>query len=140
MQNESVLLRARDTLIKDFNRDILRDKSSSGSITFMDETKIRAWIRWAAYLGWGILGSRNNKVILIPDATKRVRGILNQVIKLSETMTIQKFLDNLGANCPELDSGALYIYCQRSLGKMDTLRFSMFVSRYVMPNVPKPQM
>jgi hypothetical protein len=128
-QNEQVMFRSRNELIQDFNRDILRDKSRSGGETTMNDEKFRGWIRWAIHLGWGRLHPKGN--MLTPDATQRLQKVLDDVIAPNEHITIQAFLDKLSVACPELDNGALYNYCQQSLGNdtiMPTAKLSLMLS------------
>jgi hypothetical protein len=81
-------------------------------------TKLNAWRKWAEFLGLGWTIKIGPYSILMPDATKRVTGILSEVLSNGEEIRFGIFMERLAIVCPELDEGKLFRYCwQASRGE-----------------------
>jgi hypothetical protein len=81
-------------------------------------TKLSAWRKWAEFLGLGWTIKIGSHSILIPDATKRVRSILPEVLSNGEEIRFGIFMERLAVVCPELDGGKLFRDCwQASRGE-----------------------
>jgi hypothetical protein len=74
-------------------------------------TKLSAWRKWAEFLGLGWTIKIGSHSILIPDATKRVRSILPEVLLDGEEIRFGIFMERLALVCPELDGGKLFRDC-----------------------------
>lgn len=105
-QNEAPLRFDRSEFETRFNRTV---GAGSASRDF-NTTKLAAWRRWAAFLGWGYeLGHRS---VFVPDAFGRVRPLLDTLLPSSlEAVPFRDFANRLANACPELDGGYLFEEC-----------------------------
>lgn len=76
-----------------------------------NSTKFIAWRKWAIFLGFGWTAKIGNRDVLISDATKRLRNILDQLFGDDSKMSFSLFMERLAIRCPELDGGVLFTYC-----------------------------
>jgi hypothetical protein len=93
-----------------FNSQILPNLN----IPKFEQRKINAWREWAAFLGFGWIlrsGSRNSRVILVPDAYGRLEAVLDELLERGPAVRFGEFIERLGQRCPELDGGSLFEYC-----------------------------
>ena len=73
----------------------------------MNDTKFNGWINWATFLGWGVIQDAF-RCGFVPDASGRLRGVLNDVLPSGDAVTMRAFMEKLVVACPELDGGTLF--------------------------------
>ena len=86
---------------------------------------LNAWQLWAEFLGWGwtltlterpLVNDRRNpserrsssERRIIPDATVRLRPLVDKVLPADGPLPFGQFVEQLSAHCPELDGGVLF--------------------------------
>jgi hypothetical protein len=74
-------------------------------------TKLNGWLTWASFLGWGWRMTVGGQELLMPDAHKRLKPILPQLLSDSEEIPFSQFTHNIANLCPELDGGSLFEKC-----------------------------
>jgi hypothetical protein len=79
-----------------------------------NSTKLNAWRQWAAFLGLGWEMKFGSRMILVPDATKRVKAILPEIFHDTKRLRFHLFIERLAELCPELDNGELFTYCWKA--------------------------
>ncbi len=76
-----------------------------------NDTKLRAWRKWATFLGLGWPMRFGQREIIIPDATVRIRSLLPALFPDKALLPFGTFMERLAHYCPELDGGVLFRYC-----------------------------
>lgn len=80
---------------------------SDASTRAMNDTKFNGWMNWVAFLGWGVTHDAF-RCGFVPDASGRLRGVLNETLPYGEPITMRIFMEKLATVCPELDGGTLF--------------------------------
>lgn len=108
VQEEQVFICNRKDLETKFNTQIYPTDEERQFNT----TKFNGWRTWAAFVGWGRLMKIRTFDILMPDATVRIKAILDKVLpQADEIGEFGVFAQRLADICPELDGGKLFEYC-----------------------------
>ena len=98
---------SKSELINTFNSEVFPQVENTvleEGLRFND-TKLNAWLDWAAFLGFGFL----YKDKLLPDAHRRIMPVIKRID--GERIPAGEFLEQIAISCPELDGGKLYKYC-----------------------------
>ncbi|MGB1250864.1 MAG: protein DpdG [Candidatus Promineifilaceae bacterium] len=75
-----------------------------------NDTKFNGWLRWAAFLGWGI-PFQHNFSLLMPNAQHRLKPLLPRLLPNAQSEPFGVFMERLANVCPELDGGELFEDC-----------------------------
>ena len=112
VQNERVFQFEDKDYETHFLTEVPQDTEADRSFNMQ---KFVGWRMWAAFLGlgWPIKpGLSGQREILAPDASKRLRGVLPQLLSQDEqTIPFRLFAERLARVCPELDGGSLFTSC-----------------------------
>lgn len=114
VQNERIFqYRKKKDISQQFNIDMdprdQEDLIEEGRL--FNEIKLNGWLTWASFLGWGWRMASGGPELLMPDAHKRLKPILPQLLPNSEEIPFSQFAHNVANMCPELDGGSLFEKC-----------------------------
>lgn len=111
VQDERVVEYDPPELVRRFNSELYPDAAAGERA--LNETKQRAWLSWAAFLGSGwLLNVSGRRESLAPDPTVRLRAQVAETLPADGTrQSLRHFLQQLRLSSPDLDGGLLYDYC-----------------------------
>lgn len=112
VQNERVYAMTSDELASKFSNEMY-DRTDNDEGRAFNSTKFNGWRNWASFLGWGYAYTIQSAfpARFVPDAGKRLAGVLSILLPDTQWVTVEAFMQGLANCCPELDGGILFNDC-----------------------------
>jgi len=110
VQDERIAQLSKVNLTARFNEEMYPSETGDASdaqTRTMNDTKYNGWCNWGVFLGWGLTHDAF-KAGFIPDASIRVRSVLETLLPEKDQLPASIFMERLAEHCPELDGGALF--------------------------------
>lgn len=106
VQDEQVLSLTKGEINRQFQEQLF---STSSHPVLNENPGLTLWFTWAEFVGWGWPIPFNKFSGLVPDATVRLRPLLQQLLpKDDQDVIFTAFMNSLSQLCPELDGGILF--------------------------------
>ncbi len=125
--NQKVLTLRREDIERKFHEDLYPSViSQNNQARKIQDTMLLSWGLWTHFLGFGkeyALAGGQRK--LMPNAYIRIRPLLKEHFPHDRDLTIQQFIDQLAAYCPELDGGAVYNKVYESIHRQNASHASL---------------